>query len=164
MKTNKRLLSLLLSLMLVLGIGAAGLTAHAADAGETTVKVVNSGMEVTAGYKEKGYFEFEAANLPPDAAVHVFLNGEDRGESVYIYVGDPTEDYTVEAKVLGSDGREIAESGEIRVHVKNGFFDRLGAFFNRTFGTAADAIADVFGAIFMTILVFFNGGKFMGSN
>ncbi|MBQ7546722.1 MAG: hypothetical protein IJT41_07145 [Clostridia bacterium] len=161
MKTNKRLLSVLLSLMIVLGIGAAGLTAHAADTGETTVRVVNSDKEVTVGYKEKGYFEFEAANLPAGAAVHVFLNGEDRGESVYIYVSDPTEDYTVEAKVLGSDGGEIADSGEIRVHVKNGFADRLGAFFNRTFGTAADVIADVFGAIFMTILVFFNGGKFM---
>lgn len=161
MKTGRRLLSLLLSLMLALGIGAAGLTAHASDAAGTTVRVVNSENAVAAGYKENGFFEFEAANLPPDAAVHVFLNGEDRGESVYIYVNDPTEDYTVEAKVLDRDGREIADSGEIRVHVKNGFFDRLGAFFNRTFGTAADAIADVFGAIFMTILVFLNGGRFM---
>lgn len=161
MKTGRRLLSLLLSLMLVLGTCAAGLTAHASDAAGTTVRVVNSENAVTAGYKENGFFEFEAANLPPDAAVHVFLNGEDRGESVYIYVNDPTEDYTVEAKVLGRDGREIADSGEIRVHVKNGFFDRLGAFFRRTFGTAADAVADFFGAVFMTILVFLNGGRFM---
>ena len=159
MKTGQRMMALLLSLALLLG--CVSLTAGAVDAGETAVRVVNSEKEVTTGYKETGYFEFEASNVPLDATVHVFLSGEDRGESTYIYVKEPTEDYTVEAKVLDRDGGQLAASGEIKVHVKNGFFDRIGAFFKRTFGTAADALADIFGAVFMTILLFLNGNKFM---
>ena len=161
MKTCKKTVSLLLALLFAFcsaAVGGMNVCAYAADesepAGETTVKVVNCGNEVTTGYKETAYFEFEAANMPDGAAIHVFCNGEDRGESTYIYVNDATEDYTVEAKVLDRDGTVLASSGEIKVTVKNGFFDRTKTFLKKTFGTAADAVMDILSAIFMRIWIF----------
>ena len=163
MKTCKRIACLILSLVFMLAAAAVGsVTACAIDgdaAGKPSVKVTNCGLDVTAGYKETGYFSFEKENVPDGATVHVFVNDEDQGEREYIYVNEPTEDYTVEARILDADGETIATSGVIRVTVKNGFFDRIAAFFKRTFGTAADAVADVVSAFFMTIVVFLNGGK-----
>ncbi|MBQ7541486.1 MAG: hypothetical protein IJT44_04240 [Clostridia bacterium] len=162
MKNCRKTVSLILALLLMLcsaSVGGMTVFAAAQDDGQTdevTVKVVNSGLEVTAGYKETMYFEFEAANMPKDASIHVFCNGEDRGESVYIYVKDATEDYTVEAKVLDKDGKVLTTSDVIKVTVKNGFFDRAKAFLKKTFGTAGDAIMDVLGAIFMRIWIFFH--------
>lgn len=172
MKYCKKVLSVVLSLLLVFGtatVGSAGLSAYAlydgerivgtvdmtdegapvsAAAGETTVKVTNCESEITTAYKESRSFDFEAENLPEGAAVHVYCNGEDRGESTSLYISSPTENYTVEAKVIDRDGSVIAESGAIRVHVKNGFFDRLKAFCKET----VDGILDVVTSFFVLIL------------
>ena len=162
MKTCKRATALILSLLLVLAMTAAGGMTFAVDgAAESpaTVKVTNSEMQVTVGYKESKSFEFEASGLPDGAAVYVFINGEKLREDLQVTVSDPTEDYTVEARVLDADGETIASSGVIKVTVKNGLLDRLLAFFRNTFGTAVDAVGDVLSAFFMKILVFLNGGK-----
>ena len=98
--------------------------------GETTVKAVDTESEITLGYKESKRFAFEPEFIPDGATAHVFYNGEDRGEGTSIEVKEPTDDYTVECKVLDKDGNEIATSGEIKVKVKNSFFDRLKWFFN----------------------------------
>lgn len=161
MKNCKKAVCWMLSLVLLIAAAVGSLNVCAIDgeaAGKPSVKVTNCGLDVTAGYMETGYFSFEAENVPDGASVHVFVNEEDQGEKEYIYVEKPTEDYTVEAKILDAQGGTVASSGVIKVTVKNGFFDRLAAFFKRTFGTAADAVADVFSAIYMSILVFFNGG------
>lgn len=154
MKTCKKIGSLLLVLLLVCGFAGMTFTSRAADAGEPSVRVTNSESEVIAEYKQTGYFEFRAENLPDGAAVHVFLNGEDRGESTYIYVNHPTEDYTVEAKILDRDGSAIASSGVIRVTVKNGFSDRVRSFFVYTVRSFFDGIADVVASFFVRILFF----------
>ena len=162
MKTGKLMVSLLLSLMLVLAMTAAGGMTLAVDGnaeGLATVKVTNSEMKVTVGYKETKSFEFEASGLPEGAAVWVFINGEKLREDLQVTVNDPTEDYTVEARALGADGETLASSGVIEVTVKNGLFDRIAAFFGNTFGTAADAVADIISSFFMSIVVFLNGGK-----
>ena len=98
-------------------------------AGETVVKT-DSESEITTDYKESKRYAFEPEFVPEGATAHVFYNGEDRGEGTSIEVKEPTEDYTVECKVLDADGNEIATSGEIKVKVKNSFFDRLRWFFN----------------------------------
>ena len=97
--------------------------------GETVVNI-DSESEITLGYKESKRFAFEPEFIPDGATAHVFYNGEDRGEGTSIEVKEPTDDYTVECKVLDKDGNEIATSGEIKVKVKNSFFDRLKWFFN----------------------------------
>ncbi len=127
---------------------------EAAEAETVTVKVINCDNALTIGYKETKSFEFETENLPRDAAVHVFCNGEDMGETTYYSVYSPTEDYTVEAKVLDPDGKVLAASGEIKVTVKNGFFDRLSFSIKKGFRTFGDAVMDIFGAIFMRIWIF----------
>ena len=99
------------------------------DVYETTVKAVDCESEITTGYKESKCFAFEIENMPEGAAAHIYYNGDDKGEGTSFEVKEPTEDYTVECKVLDADGYEIAASGEIKVKVKNGFFDRLKAFF-----------------------------------
>ena len=178
MKIRNKIVSLLLSLILVSGTLPTGSVCFASYApddstvygsaspvissdnledpapAEPTVKVLNTENEVTIGYKETRYYEFEAANLPAKAAVHVFLNGEDRDTSTIIYVTKPTEDYTVEARIIDADGSVIAVSGEIRVTVKNGFFDRLAAAVRDSARTAGDAVMDILGAIFMRVWIF----------
>ncbi len=98
-------------------------------AGETVVKT-DTESEITTDYKESKRFVFEPEFVPEGATAHVFYNGEDRGEGTSIAVKEPTDDYTVECKVLDKDGNEIASSGEVKVKVKNSFFDRLKWFFN----------------------------------
>ena len=167
MKTGKRMISLILSLLLVLAmtfVGGMTLPICAIDGsaeGQATVKVTNSEMHVTVDYKQSRSFEFEASGVPDGAAVYVFFNGEKLRADLQVTVSEPTEDYTVEARILDANDETIASSGEIEVTVKNGFLDRVAAFLKNAFGTAADAVADVFGAIFMKILVFLNGGRFM---
>ncbi len=97
--------------------------------GETVVNI-DSESEITTDYKESKRYAFEPEFVPEGATAHVFYNGEDRGEGTSIEVKEPTEDYTVECKAFDADGNEIASSGEIKVKVKNSFFDRLKWFFN----------------------------------
>ena len=56
------------------------------------------------------------------------LKNSGTGESCT--VEDPTDDYTVQAKVIDKDGNVLDESSVAKVTVKNGFFDRLKAFFS----------------------------------
>lgn len=164
MKTCQKIVSLFLSVLLVFGtvaaVGNAAVLAYAVDgaaseSGETaSVKAKGVEGEITIGYLETKYFEFEAENLPEGASVHVFLNGEDQGDRTYFYVNDPTGDYTVEAKVIDQDGQVIAVSGEIRVTVQNGFVDRVKAIAERVSGTLGDVAFDIFSSIFMKIWAF----------
>ncbi len=160
MKYVKSGLSLILAVLLM--FGTLGVISYAADgetdevpiSSEVTVKLVNGEKEVTVGYKEAKSFEFKAENLPDGAEVHVFLNGEDLRADTYLSVPDPTENYTVQAKVIDKDGKVIASSDLIKVTVKNGILDQIMDFFSSGFGTIGDAIADIFGAIFMRIWIF----------
>ena len=111
------------------------------DVEKTTVKAVDCESEITTGYKESKQFVFEIENMPEGAAAHVYYNGEDRGEGTSIEVGEPTEDYTVECKVLDADGNEIATSGEIKVTVKNGFFDKIKWFFSNLWASILKALS-----------------------
>lgn len=152
MKTTKRIFSLMLCALLLLG---AVCTTYAIDGGEAkpSIKPSNVEYEVTVAYKQSKTYEFEATDLPDDATVHVYCNGEDWGEGTYITVEKPTEDFTVEAKILDKDGQVIAASGEVKVMVQNTFADKLKDLFHNTFGRFFDGIGDIFGAIFMRIWI-----------
>ena len=91
---------------------------------------------------------FKIENMPEGAAAHIYYNGDDTGEGTSIEVKEPKEDYTVECKVHNADGYEIASSGEIKVKVKNGFFDRLKWFFNYFRTNIFKAIIDALIAVF----------------
>ena len=87
------------------------------------------GINDTTGYKEDQTFKADAKDLPEGAEIHWFVNGEDAGAGESYTVEDPTENYEVQAKVIDKDGAVLAESETHKVTVKNGFFDRLKAFF-----------------------------------
>ncbi|MBO4894382.1 MAG: hypothetical protein J5562_05675, partial [Clostridia bacterium] len=93
------------------------------------IKIDLGEFESTTGYKEEQTFTVDTSDLPEGAEIHWFVNGEDVGTGESYTVEDPIDDYTVQAKVIDKDGNVIAESEEQKVEVKNGFFDRLKAFF-----------------------------------
>ena len=95
----------------------------------TSIAIKDFEENSETGYKEDKTFTAEADNLPEGAEIHWFVDGEDAGTGSSYTVEDPTEDYTVQAKVIDKDGNVLAESETAKVHVKNGFFDRLKAFF-----------------------------------
>ena len=96
---------------------------------EPTVTIDGFEENSETGYKEDKTFTADAKDLPEGAEIHWFVNGEDVGTGESYTVEDPTEDYTVQAKVIDKDGNVLAETETQKVHVKNGFFDRLKAFF-----------------------------------
>lgn len=162
MKAFKKVLAFVLSAMLVLSaasVGGMALISFAADAGQTTVTATD-GNKLTVAYKETRSYYFDAQNVPEGASIHVYQDDEDRGEVVspaYICVQEPTEDFTVEARVLDADGEVIASSGKVEVTVRNGFFDRLADSIKRSFsGSFFDAIGDIFSAIYVRIRQFLN--------
>ncbi|MBR4766320.1 MAG: hypothetical protein IK085_06115, partial [Clostridia bacterium] len=93
------------------------------------IALSKDGIKDTVEYKEDQTFKADAKDLPEGAEIHWFVNGEDVGTGSSYTVEDPTEDYTVQAKVIDKDDKVLAESETQKVHVKNGFFDRIKAFF-----------------------------------
>ena len=155
MKTCKRSFALILAILLMLAAcGAFMVCAADGDANKPTVRATNVEAALTLEYKQTKTFDFEAENLPDGASVHVFQNGEDKGETLSYTVEKATEDYIIEAKAIDKDGSVIATSGEIKVTVKNGIGDRLRDFFKNSLHTLGDGVMDFFGAIFMRIWVF----------
>ncbi len=100
------------------------------------------GNEITLNYKESKSYNFNVEYMPEWASAHIFVNGEDKGEGTAYEVKEPTDDYTVECKVLNENGDEVASSGEITAKVKNGFFDRLKWFFNNILTVILKSVID----------------------
>ena len=94
----------------------------------TTIAIDDYEEQTEIGYKENMIFKATAEDMPEGAEIHWFVNGEDVGTGESYTVEDPTDDYTVQAKVLDKDGNVVKESAVQKVKVKNGFFDRLIAF------------------------------------
>ena len=86
-------------------------------------------------YKATVNFSAKATDAPAGAAVHWFVNGTDSGKGETFTVSKATASYTVQAKLIGSDGKVLAESGTESVSVNTGFFARLIAFFRNLFGS-----------------------------
>ncbi len=114
----------------------------------TSIRIDDFEENTEIGYKENMIFRASAADMPEGAEIHWFVNGEDVGTGEGLGVEEPTEDYTVQAKVLDKDGSVLAESGTMNVKVRNGFFDRLLAFFSSLFDKIfGGALSDLFGSI-----------------
>ena len=108
---------------------------------QPAVEIKNFEKQSETGYKENKTFVANASDLPDGAEIHWFINGKDVGKGQSFTVEAPEEDYTVQAKVIDGEGNVIAESDTASVKVKNGFFDRLKAFF-------ASIIEKIFGSAF----------------
>lgn len=108
---------------------------------QPAVEIKNFEKQSETGYKENKTFVANASDLPDGAEIHWFVNGKDVGKGQSFTVEAPEEDYTVQAKAVDGEGNVIAESDTASVKVKNGFFDRLKAFF-------ASIIEKIFGSAF----------------
>ena len=99
------------------------------DNSEVNIEIKDFKEQDESGYKEDKTFTADVSGMPEGAEIHWFVNGEDAGTGESITVEDPTEDYTVQAKVIDKDGNVLDESSTAKVKVRNGFFDKLEAFF-----------------------------------
>ncbi|MBQ6265199.1 MAG: hypothetical protein IJK60_07105 [Clostridia bacterium] len=81
------------------------------------------------GYKESQTLHTECTDIPEDAEIHWYVNGEDVGTGREYTVEKPTESYTVFVNAIEVDSGKSVCSLPINVTVKNGFFDKLQCFF-----------------------------------
>ncbi|MBQ4244824.1 MAG: InlB B-repeat-containing protein, partial [Clostridia bacterium] len=106
-----------------------GITVRPVYENITGIEIKDFKEQSEIGYREDVTYKADATDLPEGAEVHWFVNGEDVGTGESYTVEDPTEDYTIQAKVIDKDGNVVEESSTAKVKVRNGFFDRLKAFF-----------------------------------
>ncbi|MBR3439708.1 MAG: Ig-like domain repeat protein, partial [Clostridia bacterium] len=110
-------------------LAASNITIKPVYANITSIQIENYEENSETGYKEDKTFTIKADDLPDGAEIHWFVNGEDVGTGESYTVEDPTDDYTVQAKVIDKDGNTLDTTKVQSVKVRNGFFDRLKAFF-----------------------------------
>lgn len=84
-------------------------------------------------YKTTMIFSYDTTWLPADAEVHWFYNNNDMGTQKKLTVEKATNNFSVQAKIV-KDGKVIAASKVESISVKNGFFNKIIAFFKGLFG------------------------------
>ena len=110
-------------------LGASDITIKPVYANITSIQIEDYEESSETGYKEDKTFTVKADDLPEGAEIHWFVNGEDVGTGESYTVEDPTDDYNIYAEVIDKDGNTLDTTKTQSVKVKNGFFDRLKAFF-----------------------------------
>ena len=110
-------------------LGTSDITIKPVYANITSIQIENYEENSETGYKEDKTFTVKADDLPEGAEIHWFVNGEDVGTGESYTVEDPTDDYNIYAEVIDKDGNTLDTTKVQSVKVKNGFFDRLKAFF-----------------------------------
>ena len=104
------------------------------EAKQPAVDLRNYVSSRKVGYGVSAVFAAEAVNVPPDATVVWYLNGEERGFGESFTVPAAYADYTVQVRLVGGDGAALAASGVETVQVRQGFFSRMLAFFRNLIG------------------------------
>ena len=98
-----------------------------------TVNIKNFTDSRTESYRTTITFTAETANAPAGSSVHWFIDGNDAGTGETYTVKQARSSFTVQAKLLNSNGQVIAESGIEKVNIKTGFWAKLVAFFRNLF-------------------------------
>lgn len=93
--------------------------------GPYKIGIKDQDEETTLGYKEDHIFTADIQNLPDGAEIRWFVNGQSAGNGDSCTVKRPTDDYTVQAKLIDKDGNVIAESDLVNVNVKNDLFAKI---------------------------------------
>lgn len=102
--------------------------------GNPSVEIKNYVETRTVCYKTTIIFTAETNDLPDDAAVVWYENGELVESGNRVAKLRATKDFTIQAKVIDNDGNVIAESDVENVKVKHTFIAKLIAFFKMLFG------------------------------
>ena len=102
---------------------------------EPSITIKGFGDSYSAAYRTTFRFHIETSNIPADAQIQWYLNGKKTNAVGPIAKYDEAKsDFTVQAVVV-QNGKIIAKSQVVNVHVNSGFFARLVAFFRSLFGT-----------------------------
>ena len=99
---------------------------------EPTISIRNFVESRTIDYRTTIIFSADLTNAVSNAQVHWFVDGKDAGTGESCTVKEAKKNFTVQAKYM-QDGEVLAESEIETVTVKNGFFDKLKAFFRALF-------------------------------
>ena len=107
---------------------AGGITVNAVYTliGNPSVKIVDYKSTRTVWFHRTLTFTADAADVPEGAQIRWYLNGEEVGAGETYTVEYPTDDYTIQAKIVSpADGEVFAESEVETVDVVNCFIVRL---------------------------------------
>ncbi len=129
-------------------LGTSDITIKPVYANITSIQIEDYEENSETGYKEDKTFTVKAEDLPDGAEIHWFVNGEDVGTGESYTVEDPTDDYNIYAEIIDKDGNTLDTTKVQSVKVRNGFFDRLKAFFAELIEKIlGKAIADLLSSI-----------------
>lgn len=104
-------------------------------AAQPKVSIKNYTASRSESYKTTITFTALTENAPAGSGIHWFINGSDKGTGETYTVEKATNNYTVQTKLIASDGSVLSESEIETVKISNGFFARLIALFKQLFGS-----------------------------
>ncbi|MBR4765771.1 MAG: hypothetical protein IK085_03280, partial [Clostridia bacterium] len=73
-------------------------------------------------------------DMPDNATVYWYIDGEKAGEGERITIEKTTEAFTVQAKAVDASGKILSSSETELIKVKTDLFSKLIAFFRMLFG------------------------------
>lgn len=115
-----------------------------ASAVRPTIAIRNFMTDRAVDYRTTITFTADVTNAVDGAAVHWFIDGQDKGTGETFEWKEAKQSYTVQAKYV--KGSEIlAESESENVTVKTGFFAKLKAFFRALFGRLPKVVQEYLG-------------------
>ncbi|MBQ7595466.1 MAG: Ig-like domain repeat protein [Clostridia bacterium] len=104
-------------------LGAKNITINAVYENITRIAIKDHSSKLE--YKDNVTYEADVNEIPDGAEIHWFVNGEDVGTGESFTVEKPTDDYTIQAKVIGSDGTVFTASETETILVKHTFWAKM---------------------------------------
>lgn len=102
-----------------------------------TVSIKNNTGSKTINYGETLRLTANTSNMPADAKIFWYVDGDKAGEGTTFEVSPESGSVEVTVKVVDADGNNYAGadiSDSQKVSVKSGFFQKLISFFKNLFG------------------------------
>ncbi len=111
------------------------ITVNAVYVDRPTIKIIGFTSQLKVPYMAQVKFTAEVENPVDGCKICWFINGKQdkNADSEEYSASSAGNDYTVEAKLLDEQGREIASSGIESIKVRKNFFTRLAAYFRSLF-------------------------------
>ena len=114
-----------------------------------TIQIRNYSRKKTVDYKATVTFTAVTSYAPADSVIHWFINDIDQGTGESYTVQQAVSGYTIQCRLIGSDGSVLAESEIETITVKTGFFAKLKAFFRGLFGLLPKVAQEYLGVEFI---------------
>ena len=99
-----------------------------------TISIKNYVTSRTVDYRTTITFTAISTDMPDNASIQWYIDGEKAGEGEQITVEKAKETFTVQAKVVDDSGKILNSTETELVKVKTDFFSKIIAFFRMLFG------------------------------